>query len=202
VGATGWLFAKCPPGYPEYLALTGYEMLGAECVRLGLATHLLPAARLPELRKSWRPWSAMLSGDRRAAVGQLRDLLAPLAARSIPAQPELDTWVARHFAGKDSVPEIVDSLEHGRGQSPWCQEALDRLAERSPTALAVTLKLLRANAGRPLPEVFQREALAAHFMIQHPDYLEGIRARIIDKDDRPRWQPGSFRAVAALEVTF
>src|SRR5512143_199897 len=43
VGATGWLFRKCPPGYPEYLALTGYEVVGPECVRLGLATHLVPA---------------------------------------------------------------------------------------------------------------------------------------------------------------
>ena len=49
VGATGWLFERCPPGYPEYLALTGYELMGGECVRLGLATHLVPSARLPEL---------------------------------------------------------------------------------------------------------------------------------------------------------
>ena len=52
VGGTGWLFTKCPPGYPEYLALTGYELLGAECVRLGLATHLADSARLPELREA------------------------------------------------------------------------------------------------------------------------------------------------------
>jgi enoyl-CoA hydratase/carnithine racemase len=37
VGATGWLFTKCPPGYPEYLGLTGYELQGAQGVRLGLA---------------------------------------------------------------------------------------------------------------------------------------------------------------------
>jgi len=46
------------------------------------------------------------------------------------------------------------------------------------------------------------EALAAHFMITHPDYLEGIRARIIDKDDQPRWQPGSLEAVGALATGF
>ena len=78
-----------------------------------------------------------------------------------------------------------------------CDEVLRRLGERSPTALAVTLKLLRANEGRPLPEVFQREARAAHFMIKHPDYLEGIRARIIDKDDQPRWQPGTIEELGA-----
>ena len=72
-----------------------------------------------------------------------------------------------------------------------------RLGERSPTALAVTLQLLRANEARPLQEVFHREALAAHFMITHPDYLEGIRARIIDKDDQPRWQPDTIEALGA-----
>jgi len=83
-----------------------------------------------------------------------------------------------------------------------CQEVLRRLRERSPTALALTLQLLRANEGRPLPEVFHREALAAHFMITHPDYLEGIRARIIDKDDKPRWQPDSIEALGARGAGF
>ena len=52
VGATGWLFAKCPPGYPEYLALTGYEMVGGEGVRLGLASHLVPSSHLAELHEA------------------------------------------------------------------------------------------------------------------------------------------------------
>ncbi len=73
-----------------------------------------------------------------------------------------------------------------------------RLGERPPTALA--LKLLRANQGRPLPEVFKREARAGHFMIRHPDSLEGIRARLIDRDDQPRWQPASLAEVGDLEV--
>jgi hypothetical protein len=68
------------------------------------------------------------------------------------------------------------------------------------TALALTLKLLRANQGRPLAEVFHREALAAYFMVQHPDYLEGIRARIIDKDDQPRWQPANIEEVGTLAI--
>src|SRR4030042_5666071 len=58
VGATGWVFLKCPPGYPAYLALTGYELAGPECVRLGLATHLVPAARWPELRRALGAWAA------------------------------------------------------------------------------------------------------------------------------------------------
>ena len=201
VGATGWLFARCPPGYPEYLALTGYELMGGECVRLGLATHLVASARLPELWENLTGISERLGPDKGEAVRQVGACLGALAEKTIPSRPEFDAWVAEHFAGKRTVGEIVASLQQCSLETTWCREVFERLSERSPTALALTLKLLRANEGRPLPEVFQREAQAAHFMIQHPDYLEGIRARIIDKDDKPRWQPDSIEEVQSLEVT-
>ena len=108
--------------------------------------------------------------------------------------------MAEHFAGKATVEAIVASLQQCSLETTWCREVFERLSERSPTALALTLKLLRANEGRPLPEVFQREARAGRFMIQQPDYLEGIRARLIDRDDQPRWQPGSLEEVGELAV--
>jgi enoyl-CoA hydratase len=202
VGATGWLFAKCPPGYPEYLTLTSYELIGAECVRLGLATHLVPQARLPRLRQALENFAEQLPAHRPQATVALQKVLAPFAQLEIDPNPELDAWVQEHFAGKRTLKEIVAALEQCRRQSKLCQEARHRLAERSPTALAVTLQLLRANAGRPLSEVYQREALAAHFLITHPDFLEGIRARIIDKDDQPRWQPATIEALGPLAAGF
>jgi enoyl-CoA hydratase len=195
VGGTGWLFTKCPPGYPEYLALTGYELLGAECVRLGLATHLVDSARLPELRQALKDCAEELPSDKPGAVAHLERLLAPFARRDIAPNPDLDAWVAARFAGQRSLQEIMAGLNQCSLELRLCEEVLRRLGERSPTALAVTLHMLRANEARPLEEVFHREALAAHFMITHPDYLEGIRARIIDKDDQPRWQPASIEAL-------
>jgi enoyl-CoA hydratase len=196
VGGTGWLFTKCPPGYPEYLALTGYELLGAECVRLGLATHLADSARLPELWEALKDCAGGLPAAKPGAMEKLKQVLALFICRDIPPNPELDNWVAERFAGKTSLGEIMAALNQCSLEIKLCEDVCRRLGERSPTALAVTLQLLRANEGRPLPEVFHREALAAHFMITHPDYLEGIRARIIDKDDKPRWQPDSIEAVA------
>jgi enoyl-CoA hydratase len=202
VGATGWLFRKCPPGYPEYLALTGYEMVGPECVRLGLASHLVPADRLGQVREALAEEATGLPRQRGPAAARLRSRLEEFAVHGIPANPELDARVAKHLAGKGTVREIVESLRRGPGEEVWRREVLERLAERSPTALTVTLRLLRANEGRPLAEVFQREALAAHFMVQHPDYLEGIRARIIDKDDQPRWRPRRLEEVGEMDVSF
>ena len=205
VGATGWLFAKCPPGYPEYLSLTGYEMVGAEGVRLGLASHLVPCSHLAELNEALVQLSARLAADKGEAVQQLRGLLdsfAEGAAKDLPSRPELDAWVAEHFAGQRTLGDIVASLRQCSLELKVCTEVFQRLSERSPTALALTLKLLRANEGRPLPEVFQREIRAGRFMIQQPDYLEGIRARLIDKDDKPRWQPASIEALGRLKVEF
>ena len=110
VGGTGWLFTKCPPGYPEYLALTGYELLGAECVRLGLATHLVDSARLPELRQALKDCAGELPADKPGAVAHLEQVLAPFARQDIAPNPELDAWVAERFAGKRSLQEIVAAL--------------------------------------------------------------------------------------------
>jgi enoyl-CoA hydratase/carnithine racemase len=200
VGATGWLFRKCPPGYPEYLALTGSEVVGGEAVRLGLASHLLPAARLAKLQEALVQLSERLPTAKAGAMTQVRVLLDSRAEPEPPSRSEFDAWVAEYFAGKESLMEIVGSLQRCSKRENWCAEVFRNLAERSPTALALTLKLLRANEGRPLPEVFEREIRAGRFMIRQPDYLEGIRARLIDRDDQPRWQPASLEALGQLEV--
>jgi enoyl-CoA hydratase len=191
VGATGWLSAKCPPGYPEFLGLTGFEVRGPETVRLGLATHLAASSRLADLKEALGDLALSPVGNRVAAVAQLRQSLADFFLEEIPANPELDRQVARHFAGKASVQEIVASLTAGAFREKFCRESLKVLQQRSPTSLALTLELLRRNRGRPLEEVFSTEFRAACFMIRHPDYLEGVRARVIDKDDRPMWRPAA-----------
>jgi enoyl-CoA hydratase len=195
VGATGWLYTKCPTGYPEYLALTGQELPGAAGVRVGLATHLVKTAKVPGLLETLREAAGNLPPDKEAAVRRLREILAPWSEQKIPARPEMDDWVARHFAGKASVREILDSLSHCPDHRRLDPEVAARLQARSPTALVLTLALLHRHRGRPLEEVLAAEARAARFMIAHPDYLEGIRARLLDRDQRPRWQPATLAEV-------
>ncbi|MGQ9921318.1 MAG: enoyl-CoA hydratase/isomerase family protein [Desulfobacca sp.] len=202
VGATGWLFSKCPPGYPEFLALTGYEIQGPETVRLGLATAYCRVSHLPLIQDALTSFARPLPLDRRAAAALLRSEIAPLL-ESPPTLPcPLDAWVAQHFQGKQTLKELTDSLSRCSLESLVCREVWFRLGERSPTALALTLKLLRQNESRPLPEVFAAEAKAAAFIVRHPDYLEGIRARLLDKDDQPRWSPPTLEALGPLPVDF
>jgi enoyl-CoA hydratase len=200
VGATGWMFTKCPSGYPEYLGLTGYEMAGAETVRVGLASCLTRSERLPELIEVLEGHQTVLRFPRNRGAQQLASALDPFFEKNIPANAEMDQWVAAYFAGKSDINEIMESLRQCSIQTHLCDQVFQNLAERSPTGVVLTLKLLRHNQGRPLEDVFQSDLRAVHFILNHPDFVEGVRARLVDKDDKPRWQPMTIEAVGRLEL--
>ncbi len=200
VGSTGWMFDKCPAGYPEYLGLTGYEMNGAETVRVGFATHLTSSDRLPELINMLKGYETNLPNSRNQAAKQLASTLDPFFNKDITANIDMDEWVAAYFKGKGSLVRLIESLRQCSIQTRLCGQVFERLAERSPTALVVTLKLLRHNEHLSLEKVFQTELSAARFILNHPDYVEGVRARLVDKDDNPRWQPDSIEAVGELDL--
>jgi len=201
VGATGWLFAKCPEGYPEFLGLTGYELIGPQCVRLGLATHLVLEKDLENLLELLNTRSIQLSVEKHKAVEQITASFESLKQPRLPENLEMDAWVRSYFAGKTSLSDILAGLSRCRVQDRLCKDVFERISERSPTALVLTSSLLRHNEGRPLDQVFQSDAKAARFMINHPDYLEGVRARIMDKDDSPRWSPDAIEKVDFPEIT-
>ncbi|MGD8503438.1 MAG: enoyl-CoA hydratase/isomerase family protein [Syntrophobacterales bacterium] len=200
VGATGWMFSKCPRGYPEYLGLSGYEMVGAESVRVGLATHLMKSEKMSELTAALERHSENLSESRAQAAEALLAEIGHFFEKVTSAKPEMDEWVATYFSGKSSMVEIMESLRQCSIQTNLCDGVFSRLAERSPTAVVLTLQLLRHNEGRPIEEVFQADLKAATFILAHPDYVEGVRARLVDKDDNPQWQPKTIEEVGTLDV--
>ena len=200
VGATGWMFSKCPEGYPEYLGLTGYEMVGAEAVRVAFASHLVQSKRLPDLVTSLEGYSGSLFQSRPQGARILLAEFEHFFEKDIPDNPDMDQWVAAYFAGKSSLVEIMESLRQCSIQTQLCDGVFTRLAERSPTAVVLTLKLLRHNEAQPLEEVFRADLKAARYILAHPDYVEGVRARLVDKDDNPHWQPATIEEVGDLDV--
>lgn len=201
VGATGWMFRKCPPGYPEYLGLTGQEMTGSECVWMGFATHLTDSGNIPEIiRILEQSRFADTSPGKSKNVVEIFKLLDPYIQKSIPASSAMDDWVRGYFAGKRDLKQVVEDLRQCSILLDLCEGVFHRLSERSPTALAVTMHLLRHNEGLPMEEVFGADLKAARFILAHPDFLEGVRARLIDKDDQPKWNPDSIEKVTNLDL--
>jgi enoyl-CoA hydratase len=115
--------------------------------------------------------------------------------RNIEPNPEADQWVANYFAGKSSVMEVIESLQVCELRPAPCESIFSGLSERSPTGLVLTLELLRHNEHLPMEKVFETDFKAVQFLLRHPDLLEGVRARIVEKDNQPRWKPDSLEKV-------
>jgi enoyl-CoA hydratase/carnithine racemase len=198
VGATGWLFTKCPKGYPEFLGLTGYELKGADTVHCGMASHLFRSEALEGLVEALKTLPESLDAEKEVGRTAVCSLVKDRCEKPIPSSSHRDRWIEKHFSNKSSLREILDSLHGCQSGNPFCQDVLQNLAKRSPTALVLSFELLRLNEGRPLEQVFQVERKAASFMIRHPDYLEGVRAQVIEKGHRPRWNPKTIEEVQDL----
>jgi enoyl-CoA hydratase/carnithine racemase len=117
------------------------------------------------------------------------ELPAPQLERLRPA-------IDRHFA-HDSVAAILGSLEsEDRPECrAWAGETLQILKSRSPTMLTVTLEALRRGSRLSLADCFRMELALMHGCFEQGDFLEGIRAVLVDKDRRPRWNPAELAQV-------
>jgi enoyl-CoA hydratase len=187
IGATFFL-PRLPGRIGTYLGLTGARMHAADAVHAGLATQFCPRAHLAAL-------SQALAQD---GAGALAECAAPLPAFSLAAQrAALDACF-----GADTLPEIVQRLE--ADGSDWAKRTLEQLRGVSPSALCWTLKALQRGADLTLPQALDAEFALTRTTMQHPDFAEGVRAMVVDKDRQPRWQPARIEDVdpATIAVLF
>jgi enoyl-CoA hydratase len=198
VGATGWLFQKCGRGYPEFLGLTGYELQGGECVCAGLADCLIPSTRFDKALDAAIESSPELPTGRKAATAVIKEILGPFTQRDIPRNKDMDRWIETYFADKTSVLDLLRDLKACSIQNELCEGVFARLSERSPLAVVTTLKCLRRDEHKDLAEVYESDLSVARFLMTQHDFREGVRARLIDKDNRPRWNPESFEQASRM----
>jgi enoyl-CoA hydratase len=187
IGATYFL-PRLPGQLGAYLGLTGQRMQGADAVHAGLATHFVPRSDLPALSRA-------LAEDGPAAMGTHA---GPLAAFSLAAQRA----AIDHCFGADSMAENVRRLE-ATGDA-WATQTLAALRTVSPSALCWTLEALRRGANLTLPQCQAAELALTRTTMRHPDFAEGVRAMVVDKDRKPRWRPSRIEAVepAVIEAMF
>ena len=179
----GWYLSRLPGRVGQFLALTGARLDGAECHYLGLATHYIPAEALEEAKL------------RIAAEPERIEGILGSAGVTVP-EPKIAGNLAainRNFAS-DRFEDVLDALESDR--SEWAQKELDTLRTKSPQACKVSLRLLSDGAAMAdfADEMRQEYAVAAK-VVQRPDFNEGVRALLIDKDNAPRWNPADPQGV-------
>ncbi|KTT73700.1 enoyl-CoA hydratase/isomerase family protein [Sphingomonas endophytica] len=180
----GWYLSRLPGRIGQYLALTGARLDGAETLALGLATHYLPAARVEEAK-------ARIGAEPDAIDAVLSSLAEPAPEATILShRAEID----RLFAS-DDLEEVLDTLAADGGE--FARATRETLAGKSPQAMKVSLKLLKDAAGMAtFADEMRQEYAVACRVVQRPDFTEGVRALIVDKDNAPRWDPATVEAVS------
>lgn len=164
---------RMPGRLGVYLGLTGLRVMGADAVHTGLATHLVAKADLDALRDA-------LVRDGAAALAPFARPLPPFTLSDLRAA------IDRCFTAA-SVPEIIAALE--TEGTDWANETLKVLRSVSPSALFWTFEIMRRGAEYSLSDALSEEFGLARRAAMHPDFHEGVRAALVDKDRSPKWNP-------------
>ncbi|MBY0563082.1 MAG: enoyl-CoA hydratase/isomerase family protein [Hyphomonadaceae bacterium] len=196
----GWYLPRKPGAIGMWLALTGARLKAADCLIAGIATHFMPTEILGPARAQIAG-AAQTHDAERALAGGL-DALAESAGKPKELTPENIARIDRIFA-LDSVEAIVAALE--ADGSDWAKAQWATLATKSPQTLKVTFRQLREGARMAsfADEMAQEYRIACRVSQRH-DFIEGVRALIVDKDNRPAWNPPTLAGVdqAMLDEIF
>jgi enoyl-CoA hydratase/carnithine racemase len=201
VGAS-WFLARTPGALGRYLAVTGETIGAADALYAGLADVYIDDAALPALVDTLRSELFERGSDVVACIEReaLAHQVAPLPEASPLANAR--ALIDRHFALPD-VARILASLENenesDREAADWAEQIIAVLRERSPLSMAVSLEVVTRAEGA-MADVLRSDLDLTRSSFLLGDTIEGIRARIIDKDNAPRWRFARIEDVSAAEV--
>jgi enoyl-CoA hydratase len=187
VGGT-LLLSRAPGEAGTHAALTGAHLSGADALHLGLADRYVPSDRLGDLL-------AALESD--AAEAAVRRFTAGAPASALAGQRD---WIDRCYSS-DDAEEIVNRLRSFDGDGDGeAANAAHTIEAKSPTSVKVTLASLRRVKGLSLDQALAQEYRVGLRFLEAPDFREGIRAQVVDKDRTPRWDPPSLAGVLPERV--
>ncbi len=199
-----FLLARAPGHTGTHLVLTGDRVGAADAIYCGLADIHIAAARLADLAAALA--DCHTAHEVQAKLDEMS--VSPPPGRLPAARPWIDSCY-----GANDVEDIVDRLRTCSIDA--ARSALEAIRKMSPTSLKVALRNLRAAVSfARVEESFQQDYRIALACIAGHDFIEGIRATIVDKDRNPAWRPDKledvtteivdrhFRSVGALELTF
>jgi enoyl-CoA hydratase/carnithine racemase len=191
VGAT-WFLPRMPGELGAYCGLTGDRFNGAAALAAGLATHRIASARFPELIEAL---TGAVSVD--AVLGAFAEPAGegPLA----PRRAAID----RLFSGA-SVEDILAALDgeatSNGADAEWAAKTAATMRTKSPLSLKLALQQVRRGGAWDFDACMRAEMRIVSRVVEGHDFYEGVRAVIVDKDNKPHWRPASLGDVSDADV--
>jgi len=183
VGASHFL-KQCPGQIANYLALTGLTIGPEDTLFAHLADWYLPSSQLTAFYEMLQ--TSELNHSVQSAV-QITNILIGLQARQTPHHAPLEekTHLLETVFSLPNVSQMMLALE--TIDQPNAQEILKVMQKRSPMAMVGTHRLLLSAQNLTMSECFDLELRLGVYWFEQPDFLEGVRSVIIDKDHTPQW---------------
>lgn len=190
----GWFLPRLRGELGTWLALTGARLKGADVAAARVATHFLPSELIPNLKLQ------IAEADFSAGAAEMLGEILSRLTHTIPMgsfETHMET-INTCFAG-DRAEAIVAALE-AEG-SEWATQQAETLRTKSPETVKVALRQVReGGACETFEDNMRMEYRIGWRKVQSSDFLEGVRAVIIDKDHAPKWSPDTLERVTDLDV--
>lgn len=192
-----WFLRRMPGRTGLFLALTGASLNGSDALDLGLADFFLRSADQQALFEelAQAQWSERAEDNRAVLSRVLRRFAKEANAARPPSNVQAHAAAIDSLTDADSLAEIVAAITGYSGEDPWLKKAAASLGAGSPTSAGLIWELWQRARHLGLAEVFRLELIVSLQCCAHPDFAEGVRALLIDKDNKPQWSP---RTLAGL----
>ena len=190
----GWFLPRLRGELGTWLAMTGARLKGADVAAARVATHFLPSELVPNLI------SQIESADFSNGAAEMLGEILKSATHTVPAGSfEAHMETINQCFSSDSAEAIVQALK--ADGSEWAQNQVETIATKSPETVKVALRQLREGGKlESFEENMRMEYRIGWRKVCSPDFLEGVRAVIIEKDHAPNWSPASLEAVSDGDV--
>ncbi len=192
VGAT-YPLSRLPHNFGRYLVVTGDRIRRDDALYLGLATHAVPTSYFDVL-------------EQRLSAGQsVAEVLDALAVPAGPSRLAAEAGMIERCFAADSVREIIMRVAGQAPVSPLAAHILTCFDGKSPMSMCLALEQIRRAAQLSLAEILRMDyRLAARTTELGRDFFEGVRAVLVDKDNKPVWKPPTLAGIdpAAVEAYF
>ncbi|HEY0941198.1 MAG TPA: enoyl-CoA hydratase/isomerase family protein [Steroidobacter sp.] len=188
-----WFLQRMPGRTGLFLALTGAQINGHDAIMGGLADYFIRSTDRDALfaHLSDAPWSSDASANREVLTALLQEFTGPAASLLPASHLQQHRELIDSFCRGESVKDIVARITRYEGEDEWLKRAAATLATGSPTSAALSFELQRRAKTLDLADTFRLELTVTMQCCAHPDFSEGVRALLIDKDRKPRWQPAT-----------
>ncbi len=200
VGGT-WFLNKMPRALGQFFALTGAQINANDALYLNLATHVIAWEQQQSLIDELCACS--FENTQKDDIATIEKVLGKHVIESSKLDQDLPSEIKPVLSSLEqasqstSLGEMLKAFSQLADQSPWLEKAVETLQHGSPLSSLLIYEQLKRHRYSSLREVFLSEYQLATNVVRYPEFAEGVRALLIDKDKNPQWQFKHFSAVPA-----